>query len=84
MKRLGASNQIGGNMPIESVNTQWHGILRLPEVIRLTSLSKSSIYRLESLGQFPARIKLSASASGWRAEQVQEWINNCPLASNKS
>lgn len=70
-------------MQIETVKTQWHGILRLPEVMRLTSLSKSSIYRLEALGQFPARIKLSESASGWRSEQVQAWINERPLASQK-
>lgn len=63
--------------------TQWHGILRLPEVMRLTGLSRSSVYRLESLGQFPARVKLSDSASGWKAEQVQEWINSRPLASHQ-
>ena len=67
-------------MQTPSVQTQWHGILRLPEVIRLTRLSRSSVYRLESLGRFPSRVKLSESASGWRAEEVQAWIANLPLA----
>lgn len=67
-------------MQRQTVNAQWHGILRLPEVTRLTSLSKSSIYRLESIGQFPARVKLSESASGWRAEEVQAWIAGRPRA----
>lgn len=67
----------------QNLNAHWHGILRLPEVIRLTGLSRSSIYRLESLGQFPSRVKLSESASGWRSEEVQEWINTRPLASKK-
>lgn len=70
-------------MPIETVKPQWHGILRLPEVMRLTSLSKTTIYRLEALGQFPARVKLSESASGWQAGQVQEWIANRPMARQK-
>lgn len=67
-------------MQSQTVNTQWHGILRQPEVTRLTSLSKSSIYRLESIGQFPARVKLSESASGWKAEDVQAWIASRPRA----
>lgn len=70
-------------MEIKTLQTQWHGILRLPEVLRLTGLSRSSVYRLESLGQFPARVKLSESASGWRAQQVQEWINSRPLANQQ-
>lgn len=70
-------------MQTQPVNTQWQGILRLPEVMRLTGLSRSSIYRFESLGQFPARVKLSESASGWKAVQVQEWVNSRPLASQQ-
>lgn len=67
-------------MQTQSVQTQWQGILRLPEVMRLTGLSRSSIYRLESIGKFPARVKLSESASGWRAEEVQDFIANLPRA----
>jgi prophage regulatory protein len=68
---------------IPTHQSQWHGILRLPEVQRLTGLSRSSIYRLESMGQFPARVKLSESASGWKAGQVQEWINSRPTVDQK-
>jgi hypothetical protein len=35
--------------------------LRLPEVIRLTSLSKTSIYRQINAGRFPRPIKLKLS-----------------------
>jgi len=69
---------------IATVATQWRSILRMQDVTRLTGLSRSSVYRLESLGQFPARVKLSESASGWRAEQVQEWISSRPLANEKA
>jgi len=70
-------------MNTQTVSMQWQGILRLPEVMRLTGLSRSSIYRLEALGKFPARLKLSESCSGWKAEQVQAWIDSRPLASQQ-
>lgn len=67
-------------MPTQTVQTQWQSILRLPEVIRLTGLSKSSIYRLESISKFPARVRLSDAACGWKSEDVQAWITSRPLA----
>lgn len=67
-------------MQTQPLPTTWQGVLRLPEVTKLTGLSRSSIYRLESLGLFPGRVKLSESASAWRAEEVQEWISNRPRA----
>lgn len=43
-----------------------HTLLRLPEVLELTKLGRSTLYRLMSDGQFPAPIKLSARAVAWR------------------
>jgi prophage regulatory protein len=50
------------------------GVARLPEVERLCGMSRSSIYRLESLGQFPKRVRLSQRAVGWQRELIREWI----------
>jgi prophage regulatory protein len=50
--------------------------LRMPEVIRLCSLSRSQIYRLESAGLFPKKVKISLRASAWVAGEVQEWIKS--------
>jgi len=47
-------------------------ILRFLEVRRLTRLSRSTIWRMESAGQFPARRQLSARAVGWVASEVEE------------
>jgi prophage regulatory protein len=58
----------------------WYEIYRMGRVTQLTGLSRSSIYRLEALGLFPARIKLSSSASGWRSKDVHCWISSRPLA----
>lgn len=49
--------------------------LRLPEVLAITGLSRSQIYRLEadSASQFPKHIKLGASASAWVEGEVLQW-----------
>nr|WP_093038613.1 AlpA family phage regulatory protein [Thiocapsa roseopersicina] len=47
--------------------------LRLPQVIQLTGLRKSAIYKRIALGQFPAPIRLSARASAWASDEVESW-----------
>lgn len=48
--------------------------LRLPDVRKKTGLSRSQIYRLEALGQFPKRIKLSERASAWVESEIEDWL----------
>lgn len=49
--------------------------LRLPEVIRLTGYSCSSVYLLMSRGEFPKTYKLGGRAVAWRESDIQAWIN---------
>lgn len=49
-------------------------LLRLPSVRRKTSMSRSTIYRLIGLGQFPAPIKLGPATSAWDSEAIDAWI----------
>lgn len=58
--------------------------IRLSEVRRLTGLSRSSIYRLEALGRFPAHIKLSDRASAWLASEVERWIETRVAAAREA
>ncbi len=55
-------------------------LLKLPEVERITSLKRSTIYNKIKLGQFPAPLKLTERSSAWRESQIQEWINSRPVA----
>jgi len=57
-------------------------LLRLPDVQRLSGLSKSSIYRLESEGRFPARVRLSQRCTAWRADELAAWLDARPRASH--
>lgn len=49
-------------------------VLKLKEVVAITSLSRSSIYRLVQSNEFPKPIKLATHASGWLADEVQNWL----------
>ena len=53
-------------------------LLRLPDVQKLTGLSRSSIYRLEALGEFPKRVRLSERAVAWREEDLVKWNETRP------
>jgi prophage regulatory protein len=58
-------------------------LLRLPEVKRLSGLSRSTIYRLESQGHFPARVRLSERATAWRATEIFSWLAARPRAATQ-
>ncbi|MDA8350858.1 MAG: AlpA family phage regulatory protein [Pseudomonadota bacterium] len=49
-------------------------ILRLPAVMAKTGLGRDSIYRGGREGWFPPRIKLTARASGWFEDEVDNWL----------
>ena len=49
-------------------------IQRLPEVLKRTGLSRSSIYLKINDKTFPTPIKLSKRAMGWPEEVITEWI----------
>ena len=49
-------------------------ILRLPQVVEMIGLSRSSIYRLMSLGLFPQSIRIGISAIGWIESEIGLWI----------
>ena len=50
-------------------------ILRLPEVIRQTGQSRSTIYRGVANGTFPAPVALGPRAVGWRESDVLAWLD---------
>lgn len=58
-------------------------ILRLPQVIQMTGMSRSLVYQCSKDGKFPKPIKLSERASGWILSEVEEWIASRMAASRK-
>ena len=49
-------------------------ILRLPEVIERTGLSRSEIYRQMADRAFPRSIRLTQRGVGWLEHEVEDWI----------
>ncbi len=63
-------------MPQSSINQNNDRILRLEEVTQMVDLSRSTLWRMERKGDFPARIPLSSRNVGWRLVDVEKWIKN--------
>lgn len=51
-------------------------LLRLPMVMRITGLARSTIYKLISQNQFPVPIKLSTRAVAWLQTEIETWVSS--------
>ena len=52
--------------------------LRLPAVIHLTGLGRSTIYRMVAPKEFPCRVKLATRAVAWRRTDLDRWSETRP------
>lgn len=59
-------------------------IIRLPEVVEITGLSRSTIYLRMSKGDFPQSISLGERAVGWLESDVEGWLEACVVASREA
>ena len=51
-------------------------ILRLPDVMAQTGLSRSTIYEMIGRGEFPSQFNLGPRAVGWSSKDVLAWIDS--------
>lgn len=49
-------------------------IIRTEDLTRLLGLSRATIFRNVKAGRFPALMKISQRAIGWRIDDVEAWI----------
>ena len=47
--------------------------LRMPSVIRITGLGRSTIYRLIAKNKFPGPVRVGDRAVAWRQVDLDEW-----------
>jgi prophage regulatory protein len=52
--------------------------LRFQDVLLLTGLSRSTIWRLERKGGFPKRIRLGQNSIGWAEAEILAWLSSRP------
>lgn len=50
--------------------------LRLKGVLARTGISRSQVYRLESEGRFPRRVKLGSISVAWVESEVEAWCRD--------
>jgi prophage regulatory protein len=55
--------------------------LRLPTVMHVTGLGRSTIYRLMAEQKFPCPVQLGPRAVAWRRCEIEAWGDARPLAS---
>ncbi len=58
-------------------------VVRLPEVLKITGLSRTTIWRREREGSFPPPIRLGGKhtrAVGWREQGIDDWIDSLSSA----
>lgn len=53
---------------------QSNSLLRLPRVISMTGMSKSTIYARISEGTFPKQISIGPRSVAWVDYDIQKWI----------
>ena len=62
-----------------------NGFLRLPDVMAVVGLRRSSIYALIKTGKFPPPKKLTSHASGWDRAAISAWVDDpAGWSANKS
>ncbi len=49
---------------------------RLRDVMRITALSRSTVYRRVAEGRFPSPVHLGGRASAWPSAELQAWIDD--------
>src|SRR2546421_8633459 len=64
-----------------SDNSKPVAILDEEKVHAVTSLSKTTRWRMERRGEFPKRVRLSPGRIGWRQDEIREWIDSRSRAS---
>ena len=58
-------------------------LIRLPEVISITGLSRSSIYAQIKAGKFPAPISIGPRMSAWDSDLIEAWVSERIAESDK-
>lgn len=51
-------------------------LLRMPEVMYLTSLCRATIYNKINDGTFPKQIKLDKQVAAWRFADIEKWLKD--------
>ena len=63
-------------------DTQAAVFVRMPAVVRMTGLGRSTIYRLMAEDKFPSPVRLAKRAVAWRRIDLEQWSAGRPTVSH--
>ena len=49
-------------------------LIRLREVMKITGFSRSQIYKLINIGEFPKQIQISPGSVAWLESELETWM----------
>lgn len=49
-------------------------LIRMKEVVQMTGLSRSTLYRLQQIEEFPKAVKLGCRSVAWVRGDINDWI----------
>ena len=58
------------------MQTPQQRILRIRDVSKYVGLSQPTIHRFVASGNFPPPIRLGLRSTGWKIEDLENWINS--------
>ena len=62
------------------MTTKINALLRLPDVLAVFPVSRSTWYQGVKDGRYPLPVKIGARASAWRVSDIEQLITNSPSA----
>jgi prophage regulatory protein len=75
------SNTFQQSIPSDSAPPTF---LRLPMVVRMTGLGRSTIYRLMAMNRFPCPVRVGDRAVAWRRSDLDRWSEARPSTAHSA
>ena len=70
------SQELQDQLPARRVVTTAPAFYRIADVLRITALSRATLYRRIADGKFPQPVHLGGRACGWTPDALQAWIKD--------
>ncbi|MBJ7536993.1 helix-turn-helix transcriptional regulator [Marinomonas transparens] len=64
------------------MTTTQNELIKIKDVMKITTFSRNTIYKLMSNGEFPRLLKVGAG-SYWKRRDVEQWINDLTPATDE-
>lgn len=78
--RASTADPVSGNTSARSPTAMSPIFLRLGDVLRVTGLGRSTVYRLIAENGFPPPCRLGPRAVGWRSADIAQWSEARPVS----